>query len=100
MMMNTTKKSIMTTKPKNKPMRKCIGCNEMVEKDTLIRVAKDTSGGFVIDEQQRIQSRGAYICKKKECLEKVLKNRGLERSLKCKISDDFYNEIKQVMESL
>ena len=81
----------MTTKPKNKPMRKCIGCNEMVEKDTLIRV---------IDEQQRIQSRGAYICKKKECLEKVLKNRGLERSLKCKISDDFYNEIKQVMESL
>lgn len=98
--MNTTKKSTMTTKPKNKPVRKCVGCNEMVEKDLLIRIAKDTSGGFVIDENQSVQSRGAYICKKKECLEKVIKKKGLERSFKCKISDDFYDELKQVISSL
>ena len=98
--MNTTKKSIMTTKPKSKPMRKCVGCNNMVEKDLLVRVAKDTSGGFVIDETQNVQSRGAYICKKKECFERTFKNKSLERSLKCKISDDFYNELKQVMNNL
>ena len=99
-MMNTTKKSIMTTKQKNKPMRKCVGCNEMIEKDLMIRVAKDASTGFVIDENHNVQSRGAYLCKKKECLQKALKNKGLERSFKCKISDDFYNELEQVLNSL
>ncbi len=90
----------MTTKPKNKPQRKCVGCNEMMEKASMIRVAKDTLGGFIIDEAQNVQSRGAYICKKKECLQKAIKRRALERSFKCKISDDFYNDLEQVLNSL
>ena len=95
--MNTTKKSIMKTKPKNNPLRKCVGCNEMKEKESMIRVTKDALGGFQIDETHTVQSRGAYICKNADCLKKTLKNKGLERSLKCKISDDFYQTLEQVL---
>lgn len=95
--MNTTKKSIMTTKqPKNKPMRKCVGCNEMKEKESLLRIALNASGGAIFDTNHTVQSRGAYLCKSKECYKKVLKNKGLERSFKRKLSDDFYNELEQV----
>ena len=95
--MNTTKKSIMKTKPKNKPLRKCVGCNEMKEKENLIRITKDAIGGFQIDETHTVQSRGAYVCKNATCLKKALKNKGFERSLKCKISDDFYQTLEQVL---
>ena len=71
----------------------------MMEKDSMIRVVRDASGEFLIDETHKFQSRGAYICKNSACLNKVFKNKGLERSLKCKISDDFYNELKQVLKA-
>ncbi|MCR5545224.1 MAG: YlxR family protein [Lachnospiraceae bacterium] len=84
----------MTTK-KNKPLRKCIGCNEMKEKHLLIRIAKISDDEFQFDESGKINGRGAYICKNKECLEKAMKNKGLERSFKCKISIDLYDRLEQ-----
>ncbi|MCR4673893.1 MAG: YlxR family protein [Lachnospiraceae bacterium] len=82
-------------KKKNKPLRKCIGCNEMKEKSELIRVAKISDEKFVLDETGAQNGRGAYICKSKSCLQKAIKNKGLERSFKCKISTDIYNGLEQ-----
>jgi predicted RNA-binding protein YlxR (DUF448 family) len=82
------------------PLRKCIGCNELFDKRSLIRIVKDSDGEFSIDSTGRKNGRGAYICKSKECLEKAIKNHGLERSFKVKIDKEIYDELQVELDAL
>ena len=52
----------------------------MHEKQSLLRIAKDSDGNFLIDKNKRLEGRGAYICKSPGCLSKALKSQGIERS--------------------
>ena len=45
------------------PMRKCVGCQEMKEKKSLIRVVKTAEGDIILDDTGKKNGRGAYICK-------------------------------------
>ena len=44
-----------------------------------------------------IKGRGAYICDSIECLEKVIKNKRLEKVLEKNISEEIYNELRGVI---
>ena len=77
------------------PMRKCVGCGEMKNKKEMIRVLKTAEGEIFLDATGRKNGRGAYICRSSECLEKAVKNRGLERSLKTQIPEAVYEELKK-----
>ncbi len=49
----------------------------------MIRVFKTAEDEIILDATGRKNGRGAYICfQSRECLEKAIKNHGLERSLK------------------
>lgn len=76
------------TDGKKIPQRKCVGCNEMKNKSDLIRVVKTPEETFLLDETGRANGRGAYICKKRECLEAAIRTKGLQRSLKCQIPEE------------
>ncbi|MCI8668490.1 MAG: YlxR family protein [Lachnospiraceae bacterium] len=80
------------------PMRMCIGCGEMKSKKELIRILKTAEGEFVVDTTGRKNGRGAYLCASRECFEKSMKNHGLERSFKMKISSQVYENLKASME--
>ena len=80
---------------KQKPMRKCVGCNEMKEKASLLRVVKTPEGAFILDKTNRANGRGAYVCKDVNCFRLALKNKGLERSLKCKIPEEVLEQLEQ-----
>lgn len=80
---------------KQKPMRKCVGCNEMKEKASLLRVVKTPEGEFILDKTNRANGRGAYVCKDVNCFRLALKNKGLERSLKCKIPEAVLEQLEQ-----
>lgn len=82
------------------PMRKCVGCGEMKNKREMLRVLKTPEDAVVLDETGRKNGRGAYLCFQKECLEKAMKNRGLERSLKMSISPDIYESLKKEFDKL
>ena len=70
-------------KTKNKiPMRQCTGCREMKSKKEMLRVLKTTEDEIVLDTTGKKNGRGAYLCLSRECLDKAIKNHGLERSLK------------------
>ena len=84
----------MSTKGKI-PMRQCTGCREMKNKKEMIRVLKTAEGEILLDATGRKNGRGAYICRSFECLEKAMKNRGLERSLKTQIPEAVYEELKK-----
>ena len=71
----------MNTKKKI-PMRKCVGCGEMKNKKEMIRVVKTPEETFVLDATGKKNGRGAYLCFSGECLDKAVKNKGLERSFK------------------
>ena len=80
---------------KKVPMRQCVGCQNMVSKRELIRVIKTSEGEIRLDAMGKQNGRGAYICKKKECLEKAMKKHSLERSLKVAIPDEIYDSLKE-----
>ena len=78
------------------PERTCMGCNKKTSKNNLIRIVKNKNEVF-IDQYGKMNGRGAYICNDINCLEKVIKNNKLERSLKIKINNELYERLRGVL---
>lgn len=85
-------------KRKSAPQRKCTGCQEMKNKNQLIRIVKIDESSFEVDFTGKKNGRGAYICRSTECLEKAQKSRGLERSFKGKVPQEMYNKLFESLE--
>ena len=81
-------------------MRQCTGCREMKSKKEMMRVLKTAEDEIVLDTTGKKNGRGAYVCFSMECLEKAMKSRGLERSLKTRIPEDVYETLKKEFESI
>lgn len=81
-------------KTRKVPLRKCTGCQEMKNKKELIRVVRNKEGEMSIDFTGKKAGRGAYICPELDCLNKAIKSKGLERSFKCKVSEDIYEHLR------
>lgn len=79
------------------PQRTCMGCNEKKDKNMLIRVVKSNDGEINIDKTGKMPGRGAYICDKKECLEKAIKTKRIERVFETKIDDAIYEKLRGVI---
>ena len=82
------------------PMRKCIGCQEMKNKKDMMRVIKTPEDELVLDTTGKKNGRGAYLCFSKECFEKAVKTKGLERSLKMNIPSTVYDSLKKEIEQI
>ena len=82
------------------PMRQCIGCGVMKEKKELIRVVKTPEGDMTLDRSGRVNGRGAYICPNRECLEKAIKNKGLNRSFKMAVDADVIEKLRQEIDDI
>ncbi len=79
------------------PLRRCMACNEQKEKKDLLRIVKNKDGILEIDLSGKKNGRGAYICKKEECLNKVKKTKRLEKVLNTNIDEQFYESIRGVI---
>lgn len=82
---------------KKMPQRTCMGCNEKKDKKDLIRIVKNKNGEISIDKTGKQEGRGAYICNKVECLDKVIKSKRLEKVLETKISSEIYEDLRGVI---
>lgn len=80
------------------PLRKCTGCQELKPKKELLRVLLTPEGSITVDDTGKKNGRGAYICKKLSCLEKAIKHKGLERSLKTSIPPELFTKLKEEYE--
>ena len=84
----------MQNKPEKRvPLRKCVGCGEMIGKKGAVRVVRDKDGNISVDPTGKKSGRGAYICNDVKCLEIARKGRKLERSFKCQIPAEIYEII-------
>ena len=82
---------------KKQPQRTCMGCNTKKDKKELVRIVKNKEGQISIDKTGKMEGRGAYICNNIECLEKVIKNKRLEKSFEMQISKEIYDNLRGVM---
>lgn len=82
------------------PMRKCIGCQEMKSKKEMMRILKTSEDDIILDTTGKKNGRGAYLCFSKECFEKAVKSKGLERSLKTSIPQSVYESLKREIENI
>lgn len=81
-------------------MRKCVGCGEMKNKKEMMRVIKTKQEEIVLDATGRKNGRGAYLCFSRDCLEKAMKSKGLERSLKTAIPKEVYENLEKEFEEI
>ena len=77
------------------PTRRCVGCGEHFSKMELIRVVRSPEGVFSLDLTGRAAGRGAYLCKKLDCLQKAKKTKRLEAAFSSKIEDDVYLRLEE-----
>lgn len=75
-------------------MRMCVGCREMTPKKELLRIVRSPEGVIAFDRVGKAPGRGAYVCRKAECLKKARKIRALERQLECKIEEAVYDQLE------
>lgn len=74
----------------------------MHNKNELVRVVKSKVKDSENEEYEisldltgKKSGRGAYVCKKSECLKAARKAKRLERSLECVIPDEVYDRMEQ-----
>jgi len=79
------------------PMRSCVVTREKLPKLELLRIVKTTDGNIVVDISGKINGRGAYIKRDIEVLDKAIKSKILERELETTISDEVYEEIRNII---
>ena len=81
------------------PMRMCVGCREMKEKRSLLRVVKSPEGAISFDRVGKAPGRGAYVCKSKACVERAVKARQLERALETRIDEAVFAQLMEEIDA-
>lgn len=84
--------------PKHIPLRQCLGCREMKPKQELLRVVKSPEGEISIDFGGKKPGRGAYVCHKLECFQKLRKSKGLSRAFSAEVPPEVYNSLEKELE--
>ena len=87
-------------KPKKIPMRMCVGCREMKPKRELIRVVRSPEGEVSLDPVGKKPGRGAYVCRREECLKRAIKQRQLERQLEVQLTPEVAQQLQDTLQSL
>jgi len=76
------------------PLRRCVGCYEMKEKNLLMRITLNAQNELFLDESGKANGRGAYLCKNSDnCLKQARAKKGLERSFKRQIPAKFLDTV-------
>ena len=82
------------------PMRMCLSCREMTPKKQLLRIVKNSDGVIFVDDTFKANGRGAYLCKSKECIQKCIKQKMLNKQFECAVEADVYEALERIADEL
>lgn len=80
-------------KQRKVPLRKCVACQQMMSKKSLIRIVRSPEGEVSIDLTGKKSGRGAYLCGKEACFKLAHKTKALDRALKAPVSPEVYEQL-------
>ncbi len=76
------------------PERMCVSCRQMKPKIDLIRIV-NTSNGVVVDTTGKLNGRGVYLCKCRECINRAVSSKKFEKANGFSLTD-----VKEQLENL
>ena len=79
------------------PMRKCVATNQSFPKKELLRVVRNKDLGIIVDLTGKVNGKGAYIQKSEETLDIAIKKKALSRVLETDISNEIYEQIREII---
>ena len=68
----------------HEPERTCVACGAKKPQRELLRVASQGGSTPTIDGSGKAKGRGAYLCLDAACVERAIKRKAFERTLKLK----------------
>lgn len=85
---------------KHVPQRTCVGCGQVKDKRTLIRVLRSTTGEIEVDATGKKGGRGAYLCPRRACWESALRQRRLDHALRTRLTDAEMARLEEFAQTL
>ena len=73
-------------------IRTCIACRNKKHKQEFLRIVSE-NGNAVVDEVQKMNTRGMYICNDKSCISKLLKAKDITKCVKIDASKESILEL-------
>ncbi|MGH7495478.1 MAG: YlxR family protein [bacterium] len=58
-----------------------------------MRLCRDRAGRVIIDQQQRLPGRGAYVCPTLECAQLLMKKRALPYGFRAQVAEGDYSSV-------
>lgn len=80
-------------KTKKVPLRKCVACQQMMPKKSLVRIVRTPDDQVEMDLTSKKSGRGAYICGNIACFRLAQKSRAFDRALKAPVSAEIYEQL-------
>lgn len=77
------------------PLRMCVACRSSLPKNEMLRIVKSADGEIRLDFSGKLAGRGAYICNKKECIQKLRKYRLLHKTFSADVREEVYLRIEE-----
>ncbi|MFD1888340.1 RNase P modulator RnpM [Paenibacillus wenxiniae] len=87
-------------KTKKIPLRKCVACQQMMPKKSLVRIVRTPDENVEIDLTGKKSGRGAYVCATQACFQLAQKSRAFDRALKVSVSPDIYERLASELGSV
>jgi predicted RNA-binding protein YlxR (DUF448 family) len=75
------------------PERTCLACGRKTAKSELLRLCRDQAGNVIIDVQQRLPGRGAYVCPQLACAELLVRKKALHHGFRANIPAAAYAHV-------
>ena len=60
----------------------------------MFRIVRTPEGDVLIDESGRMNGRGAYICRDRDCIARAEKKNSIGRSLKTETGRELYEDLR------
>lgn len=85
----------MPSNPKN--TRKCAACRQHSDKSGMLRVCRDRNGNIFVDESGKADGRGVWVHRSKECLDLLVKKRGLNAAFGTAVDEQVYGRLYELL---
>lgn len=79
------------------PERMCVACRQMKPKNQLVRIV-NTENGVVVDTTGKLNGRGVYLCKCKECIARAAKNKGFAKTNGFALDEQIVSQLESLIE--
>lgn len=83
------------TRSRHLPQRTCAACRQVRPKAELLRIVRTPSGRVELDVTGKVAGRGAYLCRRSQCVEQALRHKKLARALGVPVSEPLAEQIRE-----